>query len=117
MKSTIILTNDNTDSMFLIVLLNSKPIYSYYVESILYLLLNTYRIQNSINIIKMEKLLSVKGKPILLHDSYIYTVERTAETKLILRCKKRDCKGKLILNIRNQPIKIIFFDQLSTLPH
>ncbi|CAF4794535.1 unnamed protein product, partial [Rotaria sp. Silwood2] len=34
---------------------------------------------------QIEKLLSVKGKPMMLHDGYIYTVERTTTTKLFLR--------------------------------
>ncbi|CAF4785586.1 unnamed protein product, partial [Rotaria sp. Silwood2] len=40
----------------------------------------------------MQKLTTEKGKPMLLHESYIYTVERTTTTKLIFRCQNRDCK-------------------------
>ena len=54
---------------------------------------------------QIEKLVSVKGKPMMLHEGYIYTVERTTTTKLILRCQNRDCKGKVVLNI-NQLIQI-----------
>ncbi len=90
--------------MSLITLLNSKTIYSYYVENILYLNLDTYRTQNFKNTTQMEKLLSEKGKPMLLHEGYIYTVERTTEKKNIFRCKNRDCKGKFLLNIINQLI-------------
>ena len=32
----------------------------------------------------------------LLHDSYIYTLEHTTATKLVFRCKNRDCKGKIM---------------------
>ena len=48
---------------------------------------------------QMEKLVSVKGKPMLLHEGYIYTVERTKETKLVLRCQNRDCNGMTLLKI------------------
>ncbi|CAF4389781.1 unnamed protein product, partial [Rotaria magnacalcarata] len=40
---------------------------------------------------QIEKLLSEKGKPLLLHEGYIYSVERTTTTKLIFRCQNRDC--------------------------
>lgn len=48
---------------------------------------------------QMEKLVSVKGKSMLLHEGYIYTIERTKETKLVLRCQNRDCKGTMALMI------------------
>ena len=32
----------------------------------------------------------------VLHESYIYTLERTTATNLIFRCKNRDCKGKIM---------------------
>ncbi|CAF4654819.1 unnamed protein product, partial [Rotaria sp. Silwood2] len=48
---------------------------------------------------QIEKLLSVKGKPMMLHDGYIYTVERTTTTKLILRCQNRDCKARCHTNL------------------
>jgi hypothetical protein len=41
----------------------------------------------------IEKLLSEKGKPIVVHAGYIYTQERTTITKLIFRCQNRNCKG------------------------
>lgn len=41
----------------------------------------------------IEKLLSEKGKPIVVHAGYIYTQERTTTTKLIFRCQNRSCKG------------------------
>ncbi|CAF4678693.1 unnamed protein product, partial [Rotaria magnacalcarata] len=28
----------------------------------------------------------------ILHEGYIYTVERTTKTKSIFQCKNRDCK-------------------------
>ena len=58
---------------------------------------------------QIEKLLSVKGKSMILHGGHIYTVERGTTTKLIFRCQNRDCKGKLASNI-NQLVqmKIIF---------
>ena len=46
---------------------------------------------------QIERLVSVKGKPMTLYEGYIYTVERTTTTKLILRCQNRDCKGKTAL--------------------
>ena len=33
----------------------------------------------------------------ILYEGYIYTVERTTTTKLILRCQNRDFKGKVAL--------------------
>ena len=33
----------------------------------------------------------------ILYEGYIYTVERTTTTKLILRCQNRDCKDKIVL--------------------
>jgi len=68
---------------------------------------NTHYLSNEMS--QIEKLLSVKGKPMILHEGYIYTVERTTTTKLIFRCQNRDCKGKFALNI-NQSVqmKIIF---------
>ncbi|CAF2080718.1 unnamed protein product [Rotaria magnacalcarata] len=44
---------------------------------------------------QIEQHSSVKGKPMILHEGYIYTVERTTKTKSIFRCKNRDCKGFL----------------------
>jgi hypothetical protein len=41
----------------------------------------------------IEKLLSEKGKPMVVHAGHIYTQERTTLTKLIFRCKDRNCKG------------------------
>jgi FLYWCH zinc finger domain len=43
---------------------------------------------------QIQKLLSEKGKPMVLHVGYIYTLERTATEKLIFRCQNRNCKGK-----------------------
>lgn len=54
---------------------------------------------------QIEKLTTEKGKSMLLYEGFIYTVERTTTTKLILRCHNRDCKGMVILNI-NQLIEI-----------
>ncbi|CAM4818333.1 unnamed protein product [Rotaria magnacalcarata] len=42
---------------------------------------------------QIEQLSSINAKPMVLHEGYIYTVERTTTTKLIFRCKNRDCKG------------------------
>ena len=44
---------------------------------------------------QITQLVSEKGKEKLLHESYICTLKRTS-TKLILRCKNRDCKGKIM---------------------
>ena len=48
---------------------------------------------------QLQKIVSEKGKPMLLHESYIYTIERTTTTKLIFRGQNRDCKGKFTLSI------------------
>ncbi|CAF2849949.1 unnamed protein product [Rotaria sp. Silwood2] len=48
---------------------------------------------------QIEKLLSVKGKPMIHHEGYIYTVERTTSTKLIFRCQTRDCKARCHTNL------------------
>ena len=41
----------------------------------------------------IEKLLSEKGKPMIVHAGYIYTQERTTTEKIIFRCQNRSCKG------------------------
>ena len=41
----------------------------------------------------IEKLLSEKGKPMVIHAGHIYTQERTTLIKLIFRCQNRNCKG------------------------
>ena len=41
----------------------------------------------------IEKLLSEKGKSMVVHAGYIYTQERVTSTKLIFRCQDRNCKG------------------------
>jgi hypothetical protein len=33
----------------------------------------------------------------IVHEGFLYTLERTSEEKLIFRCKNRSCKGKLKL--------------------
>ncbi|CAF2078767.1 unnamed protein product, partial [Rotaria magnacalcarata] len=43
---------------------------------------------------QIEQLSSVKGKPMIIHECYIYTVERTTKTKSIFLCKNRDCKAR-----------------------
>ncbi|CAF2061911.1 unnamed protein product [Rotaria magnacalcarata] len=48
---------------------------------------------------QIKKILSEKGKPLLLHESYIDTVERTTTTKLIFRCQNRDCKARCHTNL------------------
>ncbi|CAF3907105.1 unnamed protein product, partial [Rotaria sp. Silwood1] len=47
---------------------------------------------------QIEKLLSLKGKPMIHHEGYIYTVECTTSTKLIFRCQNRDCKAQYHTN-------------------
>ena len=47
--------------------------------------------------LSIQKLLSEKGKPMIAYDSYVYTLERTMADKLIFRCQRRDCKGKIQL--------------------
>ncbi|CAF4525900.1 unnamed protein product, partial [Rotaria magnacalcarata] len=47
---------------------------------------------------QIEQLSSAKGKPMILHEGYIYTVERTTTTKSIFRCKNRDCKARCHTN-------------------
>ena len=44
-----------------------------------------------------ERFVFVTEKPIILYEGYIYTVERTTTTNLILQCQNRDCKGKIAL--------------------
>ena len=57
---------------------------------------------------EVERLVSVKGKPMILYEGYIYTVERISTTKLILRCQNRDCKGKIaLITCQLTQIKII----------
>ncbi|CAF4590206.1 unnamed protein product [Rotaria socialis] len=65
---------------------------------------------------QIEQLSSVKGKPMILHEGYIYTIERTTKTKSIFRCKNRDCKGKYALNI-NQIIQMKIIYQLSSMSY
>lgn len=48
---------------------------------------------------QIEKLFSVKGKPMIHHQGYIYTVEHTTTAKLYFRCQDRACKGKFTLKI------------------
>ncbi|CAF2161640.1 unnamed protein product [Rotaria magnacalcarata] len=48
---------------------------------------------------QIEQPSSVKGKPMILHEGYIYTVERTTKTKSIFRCKNRDCKARCHTNL------------------
>ena len=46
---------------------------------------------------QITQLVSDKGtKKKLLHESSIYTLERTTATKLIFRCQNRHCKGKIM---------------------
>ena len=57
---------------------------------------------------QIERLVSVKGKPMTLYGGYIYTVERITKTKLILRCQNRDCRGKIdLITDQLTQIKII----------
>ncbi|CAF3703869.1 unnamed protein product [Rotaria socialis] len=48
---------------------------------------------------QIEQLSSINGKPMVLHEGYIYTVERTTTTKLIFRCKNRDFKARCHTNL------------------
>lgn len=48
---------------------------------------------------QIQKLASEKGKSMLLHASFIYTLERSTTEKLIFRCRDRNCKGRFILFI------------------
>ena len=48
---------------------------------------------------QIKEIVSEKGKRMLLHESYIYTLERTTTRKLIFRCRNPDCKGKIMLLI------------------
>ena len=45
---------------------------------------------------QIQQILSEKGKPLIVHESHIYNVERTTISKVIFRCQNRDCKGTLI---------------------
>ena len=46
----------------------------------------------------ITKLTSEKGKMMLGYEGFIYTLERQSETKMIFRCKNRDCKGRCHTN-------------------
>ncbi|CAF2176293.1 unnamed protein product [Rotaria magnacalcarata] len=48
---------------------------------------------------QIEKLLSVKEKPMILHGGHFYTIERTTTTKIIFRCQNRDCKARCHTNL------------------
>ena len=48
---------------------------------------------------QLQQLVTEKGKPMLLYECYTYTLDRSTSTKLIFRCRNRDCKGKRILCI------------------
>ena len=48
---------------------------------------------------QIKEIVSEKGKRMLLHESYIYILERTTTRKLIFYCRNRDCKGKIMLPI------------------
>ena len=50
----------------------------------------------STNMSQIQKLTSEKGKPMIFHEGFVYTLERTTETKLIFRCQNRNCKDKSI---------------------
>ena len=49
---------------------------------------------------QIKEIVSEKGKRMLLHESYIYTLERTTTRKLIFRCRNPVCKGKIMLLIK-----------------
>ena len=46
----------------------------------------------------ITKLTSEKGIAMLGYEGFIYTLERQSETKMIFRCKNRDCKGRCHTN-------------------
>ena len=80
----IICTKDNTDLMFLII--GSDELKGTFHFSI-----STYNAQYfSSKMSRIKRLVSVKGKSMMLYKGYICTVERTTTTKLILRCQNRD---------------------------
>ena len=43
----------------------------------------------------IRTLLSEKGKPMITHQGYIYTKEKSTANKVIFRCQGRTCKGKI----------------------
>ena len=59
------------------------------------------------NMSNIHQLVSEKGKPMIFHEGFLYTLARTSEEKLIFRCKNRSCKGKLKL-LEGRLIKMIF---------
>ena len=59
---------------------------------------------------QIKGIVSEKGKRMLLHESYIYTMERTTTRKLIFRCRNRDCKGKIMLLINILIVRKNFID-------
>ena len=57
---------------------------------------------------QIERLIYVKGKPMILYEGYIYTVERTTTTELIFRRQNRDCKRKIgLITDQLTQVKII----------
>ncbi|CAF1206147.1 unnamed protein product [Didymodactylos carnosus] len=47
----------------------------------------------------IQKLSTTKGKSMIFHDGYAYTLERSTDIKLIFWCQKRDCKGRCHTNL------------------
>ncbi|CAF4816491.1 unnamed protein product [Rotaria socialis] len=57
----------------------------------------------------------------ILHEGYIYTVERTTTTKSTLRCQSRDCKSRCHTNLSmdtflSQPTSHSHAPQLDRVP-
>ncbi|CAF2065509.1 unnamed protein product [Rotaria magnacalcarata] len=48
---------------------------------------------------QIQQLVSEKGKSMILHECYIYTLERSTTTKSIFRCRNRDCKARCHTNL------------------
>jgi hypothetical protein len=56
----------------------------------------------------MSKALSGKGKPMKVYGGFVYTLERTTETKLSFRCKNRSG----YINVATNRLRLIGCDKL-----
>ena len=90
MNIDLIKVKDDIDLIFLI-------IEFVYIKEIFQIIKSTYWFHFLLQIINTQCLKSRNSfLKKVLRESYIYILERTAATKLIFRCKNRDCKGKIM---------------------
>jgi hypothetical protein len=55
------------------------------------------------NMSNIQKALSEKGKPMIVHGGFVYTLERATDTKLIFRYKKR----RSYINVATNRLRLI----------